>query len=588
MSFDWLPKPKGIGIRILLPTVFFFIAGTVSMLALHYWAMKNLADANNVEQADMLLDSVRAAINKPMTEGDDKAIRHIVEDLRKYADVFLIDNKGVVTYAPSPEMSGKNIWSLVDTTLKEQGNLALQGKGSFEEPIIKVLKNGDEGHILGFEAIKNEASCQHCHGKKRKILGAIIVRHDISDIVQIEKKSNYLFMGIAVGALAIVIPTLILILNIVAIRPIRELALRMKNLSTGEADLTQKLDVKAIDCAGIMKCNAPECPSYGKESHCWQEVGSFSQETRCVKLQSGEHKSCEDCIVFEEAIKTEVDEVSTFFNAFICRVRDLIAKVMKNAEQLSVEAIQVKKEAEHMENLAEEARSESREVTQSAENTNHMVAGVAAAMEEMTATISEIAQNTDEARRVALEANQEAQNARDVIESLLKSASKIGEVSKLIGSIAEQTNLLALNATIEAARAGEAGKGFAVVANEVKELASQTGESVTEIDEIVSTLQNEAKRATEAVQHIVEVIQREAELSDSVAVAVEEQTATTNEISSNAQNASQEVSQMAEKSQTIYQASSNNLEGAQKAREAADRLEKLFQELKCLLQEFKI
>src|SRR5690606_357715 len=107
------------------------------------------------------------------------------------------------------------------------------------------------------------------------------------------------------------------------------------------------------------------------------------------------------------------------------------------------------------------------------------VDSVAAATEEMSASIAEINRQVHESTCIANEAVQQAEITDARIGELSKAAARIGNVVNLITSIAEQTNLLALNATIEAARAGESGKGFAVVAQEVKTLATQTGKATS-------------------------------------------------------------------------------------------------------------
>ncbi len=237
----------------------------------------------------------------------------------------------------------------------------------------------------------------------------------------------------------------------------------------------------------------------------------------------------------------EIGKLALALNNTVQSLANLIAEIQRSAGQVSVEGDTLLSSTDILQQASQEAESKAVAIRSNAELASGSVSGLAAAMEQMTATITEIAKNSGDARNVAVQASEEANNSQHIIQQLAEASVKIGEASKLIGSIAEQTNLLALNATIEAARAGEAGKGFAVVANEVKELAKQTANSVMEIDNIVSSIQSGAHQSVEAVQKVADTIQRMAEFSESVAAAVEEQTATVNEISQRSQEANQNV-----------------------------------------------
>jgi methyl-accepting chemotaxis protein len=165
------------------------------------------------------------------------------------------------------------------------------------------------------------------------------------------------------------------------------------------------------------------------------------------------------------------------------------------------------------------------------EETAVTVQTVAAATEELTSSISEIARQLDTAAGVVERGTAISSESADAIAGLSAAAQKIGDVVGLIQAIAAQTNLLALNATIEAARAGEAGRGFAVVAAEVKNLAGQTAKATEEIAQQVTGIQGGTTQAVAAIQRIADIMQDIQEMTGTIAAAVTQQGAATREIS---------------------------------------------------------
>ncbi|HYH21227.1 MAG TPA: PAS domain-containing protein, partial [Azospirillum sp.] len=168
-----------------------------------------------------------------------------------------------------------------------------------------------------------------------------------------------------------------------------------------------------------------------------------------------------------------------------------------HAEKLA-EIRQVEAEAERRRAIADLADSLGTNVAQTADRATSNAQTVAAAAEELAASITEISNRADKAAESSSQASDQAARTNQAVQALVTAADRIGEVVKLINAIASQTNLLALNATIEAARAGEAGRGFAVVANEVKALSRQTADATKQIADQVANLQRETAAVDDA------------------------------------------------------------------------------------------
>jgi PAS domain-containing protein len=214
-------------------------------------------------------------------------------------------------------------------------------------------------------------------------------------------------------------------------------------------------------------------------------------------------------------------------------------------DQKTIELEQVVKARENQD-VADLSGSLSTRVAKTASEAANDVQTIAAATEELAASISGISEQVRQSAEASAKASAQATETGAIVASLFGAVDRIGSVLKLIETIAAQTNLLALNATIEAARAGDAGKGFAVVANEVKTLANQTATATKEISTQISNVQNEAKRAAAAVAAIAVLTDSAQDIASAIADSVAQQDNATREIAQSVNAVAQRTGQVSE------------------------------------------
>ena len=199
-------------------------------------------------------------------------------------------------------------------------------------------------------------------------------------------------------------------------------------------------------------------------------------------------------------------------------LRQAISMTRDSAHQVSTSAKELKRSAS--------------EVQSSTAAQSSAAAAIAANVEELTVSISHVAERTGDASGLASDSDRQARSGRETMGRLVDNMKQVdhvvGEAARQIASleaqsenisrivavirdIAEQTNLLALNAAIEAARAGEAGRGFAVVADEVRKLSERTAQSTQEIASMVAEVQDSTREAVAGIERGVSAVQASSE-----------------------------------------------------------------------------
>ena len=292
-----------------------------------------------------------------------------------------------------------------------------------------------------------------------------------------------------------------------------------------------------------------------------------------------------------DAINVMVDELG----ALIKDVRQSARQVSGSANDLIVT----------MDQMTAGAQAQSREAM-----------GVSSAMEELTLSVRQVAENAEasaSAARLTLDSAQkggdavkvglvgmqrirgEVQGISKKIKTLADRSLEISEIVNTIEEISSQTNLLALNAAIEAAGAGEAGLRFAVVAEEVRKLAERSAKAAKDIVVLIKTIQTETQEAViamedgtkevesgyrtavqtgESLRDIGDISKKSAELAQDISLATQQQV--------------RGVESVAVAVQSIAGVAVQTEKGVVEARKTMDHVVKLAEELMTSLTRFKL
>ncbi len=322
----------------------------------------------------------------------------------------------------------------------------------------------------------------------------------------------------------------------------------------------------------------------------WAYAESLS--TRVEELMRGVLAAAEGDLTVDVQRKDTDDDVigqmaeslATFFGD----LRTSIGQIATHADGLAGSSSHLDAVSEEMLSDAQTTSDKASGAATSAQEVSTSMDTVSMGVDALSESILEISKSASEAARVADSASGMARETNTLIGALGESSSEIGQVIKLITSIAQQTNLLALNATIEAARAGEAGKGFAVVANEVKELAKETASAAEDIGRKIAAIQRDTEVAVKAVGDISQVIEQINDIQTNIACAVEEQTATAQDMSANVSRAARSGSTISSNVGDVSEAANATKANAADAKRAAESLSAMADELRGLVNRFRV
>ena len=503
MILDKLKNSKlGIGLRaailcgslvalLLLITTFIFLRMQISLLnstvdLTNKKMIGIVTDFSDTQTKDLsaryqaitqILGGVTA---KYVFDFDDQALRQVLKSFMNLSELVAIDVRetGDKPFAAAWDKGGPFSGKELPKDLNLKKEFSFKQEINFDGKAIGTVE-------VFYSNQKVRSMISEAEFKVKKLL------EDFDDFTKDQlKKSTYKQVAAILVVVLALIAVILFALKILVITPLNAATAILKEIATGEGDLTKSLPIKRLD---------------------------------------------------------EIGELSKWFNAFVSSLKEMIISIRRDAVTVSESSTEMLKVSDRLSDgvkdlsarassvsaASEEMSSNMKSIAQSTNETTSNVGTIAAAAEEMTATINEITRSAENARTVTQDAVAQAKASLEQVGELGKAAVDIGHVIETIQDISEQVNLLALNATIEAARAGEAGKGFAVVAGEIKSLASQTAQASSSIKDKVKVIQDTTRDTVHQINSISKVISEVNDSVSTIAGAIEEQSATTKEISNN-------------------------------------------------------
>ena len=438
--------------------------------------------------------------------------------------MVFMDSKGIFLAHPQKEFLGKKMSEAIPQLESLMNKIIASQSG-----LLEYTYNGKE-KILVFSTVALTGW---------KALASI--DRDVAFAPVETQRNHFLFMSIVM--LAISLSVIVLILRYI-FKPLNNLSSMVYELSSGEGDLTKRLDVIGTD----------ELSKIGKDVNLFIE-----------KIQT----------IIRKATQTSAENASI-------------------AHQLSSASISVGKRSEEETRIVIGATQAGENVVGDIQSSLKKAQENSMQLEQADKNFEQIKEEIVRLNELLRETSQKELHLAERLSHTSQNTNEIKEVLTVISDIADQTNLLALNAAIEAARAGEHGRGFAVVADEVRKLAERTQKSLTEINTTINiVVQSIADASMEMDTTSKEILvlsdfsQKLEEMISQNAIIMRGNISANQKSVSEYEKISKEIHDIIGKIKEISAIATSNAQSVQEVSSASEHLSQMTSQLDSELKQFK-